>query len=756
MPITKRTKITLESFLDAAHRKHGEKYDYSKVVIVNSKTKVAIGCPAHGMFYQLPGSHTKGFGCKKCGLIKTKLKRQMTTEDFISKSIDKHSNKYDYSKSKYINQSTKVTITCPIHGEFQQLPKDHMRGSGCNKCYKRKQSENLKLPNESFIKRAIEIHGEKYDYSKVNYQGRTIKVVIICKKHGTFEQLPGGHLAGKGCRKCSTEASSNRHRKTTSNYIIELKEIHGEKYDYSLVTYKGAFEPVTLICPEHGPFTKPARDNLKHGCKLCSRKIVGKKLRLTQQNFISRAKSIHKEKYDYSLVQYETSIDKVSIICPNHGVFEQTPSTHLSGGGCKQCAQDHFLNGPRSAKSRALSTKDFIKRAISIHDDKYDYSKVNYRSTNTQVTIICPEHGKFVQFAGNHLKGHGCPKCSGYGRTTEEFIEQAKAIHGDLYCYDEAKFKSVDKSVTIICKIHGPWEQRALGHLHGKGCPSCAKDKLRLAKREFIEKSRLVHGLKYDYSEVDYTVNHANVKITCPNHGEFYQKASSHMDGSGCPSCAYDVKRLSIQEFIKTAQSVHGERYDYSSVSYIDNLTKVQIICPTHGEFQQSPANHMSGSGCPECSLSGQYSIKAALRGDYIDSSDLDLVFYVATQHHPHELTFINIGLSSRGYFKRYRNKHPYSTDGNPDVIKLPKIFAVLLEQVILKATMEYHYRPKIKFAGGARECRTMEALPLIMEIVDEFRMSPENLLACSWVQAEAKRHNLGHLLQDTLTSPTS
>ena len=185
-------------------------------------------------------------------------------------------------------------------------------------------------------------------------------------------------------------------KKTTEEFIKEAKEIHGDKYDYSLVEYKGNHEKIKIICPTHGVFEQtPANHLVKHGCPKC-----GNVHKPSTEEFIKRAKEIHGDKYDYSLVEYKNNETKIKIICPIHGVFEQTPSGHLAGG-CAACSG-----------IKKYTTEEFIKRAKETHGDKYDYSLVNYVNAHTKIKIVCPKHGVFFAIPANHLnRGDGCPYC---------------------------------------------------------------------------------------------------------------------------------------------------------------------------------------------------------------------------------------------------------------------------------------------------------------------------------------------------------
>lgn len=182
-------------------------------------------------------------------------------------------------------------------------------------------------------------------------------------------------------------------------------------------------------------------------------------------------------------------------------------------------------------------TIQFIEKARRIHSDKYDYSKVEYVNANTKVCIICPKHGEFWQIPRRHIQGSNCNKCTHhYTRTTTEFIQEAKKVHGDKYDYSKTEYIDTNTKVCILCPIHGEFWQLPPNHLKGKGCRKCGGTHP-LSQDEFITKAQELHKNKYDYSKVTYTKCNQKVCIICPTHGEFMQNANSHLRGVGCPKC---------------------------------------------------------------------------------------------------------------------------------------------------------------------------------------------------------------------------
>ena len=219
-----KTSLTTEQFIAKAKRIHADKYDYSKVEYFNAYTKICIICPEHGEFWQTPHDHLNGAGCPKCGNIKKKEARQLTTEEFKEKAKKIHGNKYDYSKTNYISTKEKVCIICPEHGEFWQTPNCHLNGQGCPKCGNINISQKKKKALDVLINEFKQIHGDKYDYSKVEYNGCDELITIICPEHGEFKQRSHDHLAGHGCPKCG----------------IRLSNAENEIYDFCKSLYPSA------------------------------------------------------------------------------------------------------------------------------------------------------------------------------------------------------------------------------------------------------------------------------------------------------------------------------------------------------------------------------------------------------------------------------------------------------------------------------------------------------------------------------------
>lgn len=192
--------------------------------------------------------------------------------------------------------------------------------------------------------------------------------------------------------------------------------------------------------------------------------------------------------------------------------------------------------------------------------------------------------------------------------TAEEFIEKAKLIHANEYNYSFVEYNGAQKKIKIICLIHGEFKQTPNNHLNKHGCPKCGLERVINGQKYnnllFINKAKKIHQNKYDYSLVNYIDSQTKIIIICPEHGNFEQKPFSHLRGTNCPNCAPN-KKMNTDCFIKKANMTHNNKYNYSEVKYANSLTKINIICPKHGKFSQQPSAHLNGKGCPICKQSG-------------------------------------------------------------------------------------------------------------------------------------------------------
>ena len=271
-------------------------------------------------------------------------------------------------------------------------------------------------------------------------------------------------------------------------------------------------------------------------------------------------------------------------------------------------------------KSKEELFKIFKEKAIIKFGEKFNYEKVNYIKASEDVVIICPIHGEFINSPTQFLSSkHGCQKCARDNQniksklTTEDFVKRSSIVHSNFYNYEKTEYINSDNKVIITCPIHGDFEQRPADHLRNHGCPKCKGDKItsfnKNTKKDtlenFINKSNLTHNFKYDYSKVIYVNSRIKVCIICPEHDEFLQTPSHHISGTGCPLCKPEIDTLNTEIFIQRSNLIHNQLYNYSKVNYLKLDKKVCIICEKHGEFWQTPSNHIwNKQGCPICNYS--------------------------------------------------------------------------------------------------------------------------------------------------------
>ena len=267
------------------------------------------------------------------------MSRRLTTEEFVSISKKIHEDKYNYSKVVYESANKKVTIICSAHGEYQQSPFLHKKGHGCPKCAVEVNTERSRWTTEIAIREFKRVHGDKYDYSKVDYISANEKVIVICPAHGEFYPSTWNHKKGSGCPKCGDATVSVKNTSNKEDFAFKADKIHSGAYSYGKVSYVSAIDQVEITCPIHGPFILTPNVHLNGtGCPDCTKEYTSYKASVEgQKTFAERSSLIHNNKYNYSLSNYINYDMPVKIICPIHGVFKQTPDKHLQGCGCQKC-----------------------------------------------------------------------------------------------------------------------------------------------------------------------------------------------------------------------------------------------------------------------------------------------------------------------------------------------------------------------------------------------------------------------------------
>lgn len=275
---------------------------------------------------------------------------------------------------------------------------------------------------------------------------------------------------------------------------------------------------------------------------------------LTNDDFIKRASTIHKNFYNY-LDEYKNSKEKIKIKCPLHGKFEQKPYSHLQGIGCPKCAIEKRANLCRKTDDT------FIKQANDIHNYFYNYDKVVYKNTMDNIIITCPLHGDFKQSPQSHLKGYGCPGCTPRkeNKSNSLFIEQATKLHNGKYKYFD-DYKGAHTPIKINCTIHGDFLQTPNSHLKGRGCPNCQFSNSSKLERKWLDKLGI--DIKYRNKTISIDGKKFKVDAYVPDTNTIYEFYGDYWHGNPNKKYNSDINMKSKTLFSELYQNtINRERY---------------------------------------------------------------------------------------------------------------------------------------------------------------------------------------------------
>lgn len=266
-----RRRKSTNHFVADARKVHGLLYDYGLVNYKRRSGEVTILCPTHGAFPQVAGHHLRGRGCPTCGNIRQGDAKRRDRDEFAELARAVHGDRYRYAEVNYVDGVTQVSITCPVHGAFQQQPAIHLRGSGCRKCASERLAVLKRKDTATFIRDARLVHSDTYDYGLTIYRVNNENVTVECRIHGPFEIQPSNHLNGQGCWECGNERIRKARLKTQKRFLEDARRVHGDRYEYPKVTYEHSTKPVTITCRIHRDFPQTPSSHLSgSGCPRCN------------------------------------------------------------------------------------------------------------------------------------------------------------------------------------------------------------------------------------------------------------------------------------------------------------------------------------------------------------------------------------------------------------------------------------------------------------------------------------------------------
>ena len=323
--------------------------------------------------------------------------RETERRNFLQNAKNKYGKTYNYNNINYVNARTPITIHCNKHNlDFQQAPLNHLKSNGCPKCF----SEAMSLNTETFIKRANDVHGRKYDYSKTVYHRSSAPVTITCPIHGDFTNIASNHLKGAGCHRCKNQIHIHTQRqpdeKILTRFVNKARKLYGDRFDYSKVNIRES-KPL-FYCNKHQvEFRQERRNHLRYfGCKVCA----AEKHSLSQEEFIKRSKVVYGDRFDYSLVKFKNTYTKVTIICKEHGPIEVIPYDHMRGkASCSKCTASSF---EKSVYSLLETLKIPYIREYKIEGFDYRYD-VLIPDVKLLIEIHGPQHYEAVTFYNGTL-----------------------------------------------------------------------------------------------------------------------------------------------------------------------------------------------------------------------------------------------------------------------------------------------------------------------------------------------------------------
>ena len=557
------------------------RYTLGSTIYIDAETEMDIHCQKHGWFTQkahfLRSTRTK-YHCDDCLTDHLTDRSGDDSESWIKKAKAVFTeNEYNFDNTIYVDSRTKVTYLCNRCGELRtKIPATMLnKKKGCPPCDRAAADQERLSKKKEDLLTELALKFPEYIFDLSNFIALNKNISYTCDKGHKRKGTPNNLKSGKGCRICGQEKQGKNRRTKKLPWVKKAEKIHGKKYGYHLVDETFTQKSLqTIFCYEegHGEFLcRPdSHTSRKLGCWRCAgrrQSRVGSKgkLRISQEEFIKRAKSAHPHGlYDFSNSKYYGVSEYTSFYCNLHlQECKILPQNLWRGSGCYDCGMT------RAAESRKLDHADFLAKSINSHEDDYDYSMVDYVNSSTHVIVGCYEHGNWSVLPSNHMYGKSrCPVCSrrdsgkkvsvALTKDTEWFISAAEKIHNFKYDYSQTEYKGSREKLWVECPElgHEPFEQWPRVHLVGKGCPECGRESAaaiaRLSHEEVVERFNDIHRDRYDYSHAEIYGTDSYIKIGCPEetHPVFRQKVSSHLVGKGCPRCSLSKGETAIARLL--------------------------------------------------------------------------------------------------------------------------------------------------------------------------------------------------------------
>ena len=517
--------------------------------------------------------------------------RKLTQEEFIENAKKVHNNKYDYSKVNYINSRTKICIICPEHGDFYQMPKNHLKGQGCPICGKEYAKEYNKETKsnilEEFIKKAKVIHGNKLDFSLITkYINNKQDIEVICNQCGRhFITKPNYILNGHGCKYCG-----NRKYYKGSELLKIFNEKFGE-YEYpDLILDKEYWfkDYITIICEKHGAFKKQIKKHLLgYGCPKCSMEPVINNIRISKEEADKRIKDLCGDKFSYNIDEYKNTNTPFKFICNTCGKeFKRELNTILYNQDCPHCKKIEL------SKEKTKTTEEYVRQAKRLYGDLYDYTETEYSGSDKKVRIKCNQCGKYFEIEANsHLQGHGCPNhYRNKSKLEEEIANYIKSLTNNLVIENYRGNKDIKEldiyvpSLNFAVELDGLYWHNELNqpkNYHLNKTIACEKNNIHLFhifEDEWLYKQDIVKSMLnniFHKNEQNIMARKCIIKEVSSNEASIFLD-NNHLQGK-CGSSIklglyYNCELVSLMTFGKSRHFIGNGKHQWELLRFCNKL----------------------------------------------------------------------------------------------------------------------------------------------------------------------------------------